>query len=367
MSKKNLKRPLLLLILLGSAFWLYLTKTAEPMPVPQPKMGEISSKNTPKNGEKALFDEIDFEELDETFHNWAGEFIQPDPPEFSEKDFYQSYGLSVPEKALPKAPEPVYSPEPQFIKNKQRWTCEKNCLTTILNSQINGVLNQQLMPLQRLLEKEEIKWVEILYSDYQVDGKINPINSKILAIRSNLWTFFSRFNGSEVRYYDLNGQAPEKTMDRIPLKSAYRVSSGFSYARRHPITGNVRPHEGVDLVAPRGTPVYATAEGWVIFAGVQSGYGKLVKISHENDYETRYAHLDSYSVGEATYVTRGMMIGRLGNTGASTGAHLHYEVRILGVAYDPMKVNLPSGKPLPEGELSAWRYRANEYLRQLDE
>jgi len=123
--------------------------------------------------------------------------------------------------------------------------------------------------------------------------------------------------------------AVEKMPLAMPVKSAFRYTSPFG--RRWG-----RAHEGIDMAAPVGTPIYATAEGTVIFAGWQRGYGNLIKIRHELGTETRYGHLSKIRVKVGQKVSRGSQIGDMGNTGRSTGPHLHYEVRVNGRAVNPM-------------------------------
>jgi murein DD-endopeptidase MepM/ murein hydrolase activator NlpD len=129
--------------------------------------------------------------------------------------------------------------------------------------------------------------------------------------------------------------AVEKTPFAQPVQSAFRFTSGFG-SRRDPKTGRSRMHEGTDFAASHGTPIYATADGVVIHAGWQGGYGRLIKIRHEFGIETRYAHLSNIRVQEGQRVSRGDRIGDMGNSGRSTGTHLHYEVRISGRPVNPM-------------------------------
>ncbi len=123
--------------------------------------------------------------------------------------------------------------------------------------------------------------------------------------------------------------AAQKAPFAIPLKSAFRFTSGFG-ARWG------RMHEGTDFAAAYGTPIYATADGVVIHAGMMSGYGRLVKIQHEFGIETRYAHMSKIRVQVGQRVSRGDRIGDMGNSGRSTGTHLHYEVRVGGRPVNPM-------------------------------
>lgn len=123
--------------------------------------------------------------------------------------------------------------------------------------------------------------------------------------------------------------AAEKAPFSIPVKSNFRYTSGFG-----PRWG--RLHAGTDFAAPIGTPIYATADGVVTEAGWSSGYGRLIKIRHDFGIETRYAHLNAMDVRVGQRVSRGDRIGAMGNSGRSTGPHLHYEVRVNGNPVNPM-------------------------------
>lgn len=114
-----------------------------------------------------------------------------------------------------------------------------------------------------------------------------------------------------------------------------QMASGYGY-RRDPVYGTTKFHEGMDFSAPIGTPVYATGNGTVVEAGWQSGYGNTVEIDHGYNYLTRVAHLSKINVRKGQKVERGETIGLVGNTGKSTGPHLHYEVRLRGVPQNPV-------------------------------
>jgi len=120
---------------------------------------------------------------------------------------------------------------------------------------------------------------------------------------------------------------------RMPL-DAVAMTSGFGM-RNHPILHKRSQHNGVDLAAPSGTPVYATADGLVGMAQWFSSYGNYVQLEHGGELQTRYGHLTSYTVHPGDMVQKGDLIGYVGSTGRSTGPHLHYEVRVAGVPVDP--------------------------------
>ncbi len=130
--------------------------------------------------------------------------------------------------------------------------------------------------------------------------------------------------------------AAQKAPFAIPVKAAFRYTSGYGYRRDPTGGGGTRMHEGTDFAGASGTPIYATADGVVSHAGWQGGYGRLVKISHAFGVETRYAHMSKLHVKAGERVSRGDRIGDMGNSGRSTGTHLHYEVRVGGQAKNPM-------------------------------
>jgi murein DD-endopeptidase MepM/ murein hydrolase activator NlpD len=121
--------------------------------------------------------------------------------------------------------------------------------------------------------------------------------------------------------------------DGLPVSA--RLTSGFGM-RAHPIRGGLRAHSGVDLAAPYGSPIVATADGVIGTAGWSGGYGLLVAISHGGGVQTRYGHLSRLNVAAGQEVRRGDVIGFVGSTGESTGPHVHYEVRVNGVATNPL-------------------------------
>lgn len=121
---------------------------------------------------------------------------------------------------------------------------------------------------------------------------------------------------------------------RMPVEGV-TLTSGYGM-RDHPILRQRRSHKGVDLAAPSGTPVYATADGVISMAQWFSSYGKYVQIEHGAEMQTRYAHLSSYTVNAGDRVSKGELIGYVGSTGRSTGPHLHYEVRVAGDAVNPV-------------------------------
>jgi murein DD-endopeptidase MepM/ murein hydrolase activator NlpD len=167
-------------------------------------------------------------------------------------------------------------------------------------------------------------------------GPFNPIAMSSKSPRIDPLT--SRADGllEQLDRINLYRIAVQRAPLAMPLQSAFRYTSGFGN-RRHPITGRWDMHEGVDMAGRHGSPIYATGDGTVSFAGWQSGYGRLVRIRHANGFETRYGHLSRIRVSVGDRVSQGDRIGDMGNTGRSTGTHLHYEVRIDGRPLNPME------------------------------
>ncbi len=144
------------------------------------------------------------------------------------------------------------------------------------------------------------------------------------------------------RYYNRQGETIGKGFARTPLQRQARISSPFNPARRHPVTGRVRPHKGVDFAVPIGTPVILPADGVVEKVAYQAGgAGRYIVVRHSRVYQTVYMHLSKPLVRAGQSLKRGERIALSGNTGISTGAHLHYEFHINGRAVNPMTVKLP--------------------------
>lgn len=152
-------------------------------------------------------------------------------------------------------------------------------------------------------------------------------------------------------YFNDQGQGAQKALMRTPIDGA-RLSSGFG-ARRHPILGYTRMHQGVDFAAASGTPIYAAGDGIVEVAGRNGGYGNYIRIRHNGQYSTAYAHLRTFhrGIGRGKRVKQGQVIGYVGTTGRSTGPHLHYEIMVEGRQVNPLRVRMPSGRKLKGGEL----------------
>ena len=177
--------------------------------------------------------------------------------------------------------------------------------------------------------------------------------------------WFESADGSVKGYYSPEGKGMRKAFLRAPIDFA-RVSSGFNPKRRHPISGQIRAHRGIDFAAPTGTPIYAAGDGRIEFAGRKGGYGNAVVINHGKGITTLYGHMSRFgkSARGGRSVRQGEIIGYVGSTGASTGPHLHYEYRVKGVHKNPASIPLPNTE-IDSRYLAEFRSQAEVAVAQL--
>lgn len=177
--------------------------------------------------------------------------------------------------------------------------------------------------------------------------------------------YFEKYRG----YYDENGQPLADGFLRIPVlgDKNYRISSPFNPARLHPISGRIAPHNGTDFAMPVGTPVLAAADGEIVIARYGPAAGNYVAIRHGRQYMTRYLHLSRFVVKPGQIVKRGDIIAYSGNTGSSTGPHLHYEFHINNRPVNPLKIDLPRPEGLVGEDLKEFRKYVEAVKVKLDE
>ncbi len=187
-----------------------------------------------------------------------------------------------------------------------------------------------------------VAYGDILYAELELSGDKLPVFR---------YTTSTGITG----YFDDQGQSAKKALMRTPIDGA-RLSSSYGM-RKHPILGYNKMHRGVDFAAPSGTPIYAAGDGAVLFAGWKGVYGKFIRIRHDREFDTAYAHLKSFAKGmkSGKRVRQGQVIGYVGTTGRSTGPHLHYEVLKNNTQVNPMKVKMPAGEKLTGAELDTFK------------
>ena len=171
-------------------------------------------------------------------------------------------------------------------------------------------------------------------------------------------------NGGVADYFAPDGRNMRKAFLRAPLNFSY-ISSGFNPRRMHPILKRIRPHNGIDYYAPRGTPVYAAGDGTVIQSAYSAANGNHVFIKHANNIVTKYLHFSKRAVQKGQKVKQGQTIGHVGSTGLASGPHLHYEFVVNGVHRNPRTVPLPKVEPLAGSSLAGFQQRAAPMLTQL--
>ena len=169
-------------------------------------------------------------------------------------------------------------------------------------------------------------------------------------------------------YYNDNGLSMRKAFLRTPVKFS-RISSRFSLARKHPVLNTIRAHRGVDYAAPTGTPIKATGDGVVTFAGNKGGYGRVVILRHGEKYSTLYGHMSKFArnVRTGNRVEQGQIIGYVGMSGLATGPHLHYEFLVNGIHRNPLTVDLPKAVSIPENEMADFKTQSQPLFTLLEE
>ena len=170
------------------------------------------------------------------------------------------------------------------------------------------------------------------------------------------------FKHTDQRYYDEEGKNLIKRYMGKPLKQI-RITSSFTHRRFHPIQKRWKAHLGTDFGAKRGTPILAVAKGKVVFAGWKGGYGKVIKIKHDDGYVSLYAHQSRLKVKKGAFVSKGDIIGFVGSTGRSTGPHLHFGVYKNGRAINPMRVVKFKTEGLRGRGKRAFLHRKDRYKR----
>jgi murein DD-endopeptidase MepM/ murein hydrolase activator NlpD len=211
----------------------------------------------------------------------------------------------------------------------------------------------------------------VIYENLWETGKSEPTPGKILGAEivtrgaPLIAVLFETEDGSG-GYYRPDGGALSRDFLRYPLEFR-EISSEFSMSRYHPILHRWRPHMGVDLAAPRGTPVRAVADGWVKETGWMGGLGRAVRLEHVGDRVTTYGHLVEVAPGiqEGVTVEQGQVIGYVGSTGLATGNHLHYEVEEGGTVLDPMEFQVEPDAPVADSQRRAFDRVRVKVTREL--
>ena len=211
----------------------------------------------------------------------------------------------------------------------------------------------------------------VLYEERMCEGEVIAVDTVRYAIFTHNDVdypaiMYNQKDGGNI-YWNEKGESMRKAFLKAPLKFS-RISSGFSYARRHPVTKKVRPHTGVDYAAPTGTPVMTIGDGVVTSVKYEGAGGNTVRIKHNSVYSTAYLHLSRYAKGLKVghRVRQGEIIGYVGSTGRSTGPHLDFRVWKNGSPINPLKMDSPPAEPLKGDHKASFDSMTEKYKAQID-
>lgn len=199
-----------------------------------------------------------------------------------------------------------------------------------------------------------VRFGNVLYARLNVNGQ-------------DVSVYRYQMKNGDVDYFTADGQSIRKALMSTPIDGA-RVSSGYG-VRKHPVLGYTKMHKGIDFAAPTGTPIYAAGDGTIEMMQRYSSYGNYVRIRHNSNIKTAYAHMSKFAsgLGAGSRVKQGQIIGYVGATGRVTGAHLHYEVMMGGSQINPRSVKLPQGEILKGTELAAFKAKTQQLQRDFAE
>ena len=260
---------------------------------------------------------------------------------------------------------------------------EKYADVTISSSLWNDMLAADVSPLLILSLSDIYAWTvdffglqkgdrfRVLYQETVCDGEVISVDTVRYAVFSHSGQdfpaiMFDQQDGGNL-WWNEKGESMRKAFLKAPLKFS-RVSSGFSYARKHPVTRKVQPHTGVDYAAPKGTPVMTIGDGVITSMKYEGAGGNTIRIRHNSVYSTAYLHLSGYAKGlkVGQRVRQGDVIGYVGSTGRSTGPHLDFRVWKNGSPINPLKMDSPPAEPLKKENMEAFTQTWQSYQHQID-
>lgn len=260
---------------------------------------------------------------------------------------------------------------------------EKYADVTINSSLWNDMLAADASPLIILSLSDIYAWTvdffglqkgdrfRVLYQETVCDGEVISVDTVRYAVFTHAGQDFPAImydqqDGGNL-WWNEKGESMRKAFLKAPLKFS-RISSGFSYARKHPVTRKVQPHTGVDYAAPKGTPVMTIGDGVITSMKYEGAGGNTIRIRHNSVYSTAYLHLSGYAKGlkVGQRVRQGDVIGYVGSTGRSTGPHLDFRVWKNGTPINPLKMDSPPAEPLKQENMEAFTQTWQSYQHQID-
>lgn len=278
----------------------------------------------------------------------------------------------------------LYDDSVSVRKDTKPYTLRRTKKSATINSSLWGAIMEQQLPYALAAELEDIyQWTvdffgirkgdnfTVIYEERFIDDTIPAGIGRIWGakfVQGGKEFYAIPFRqGGKLRYWEADGASLRKQMLKAPLKYS-RISSKFTYARKHPIYKVYRPHTGVDYAAPKGTHVHAVADGVVTFKGWGGGGGNTVKIKHPGNLVTGYLHLSGFAkgIGKGTRVSQGQLIGYVGSTGASTGPHLDYRIWRNGTPIDPLKIPQQPAEPIASENREAFEFVRERIMAELN-
>ena len=267
----------------------------------------------------------------------------------------------------------------------RKTTSQNHFLTATVHGSLYGSAKRNNIPTKLIQQMTEILAWDINFAKDVHSGDQFTISYNVLFIKDkpvgigDILAVSYRNNGHNFQairhtdrtghsdYYAPNGNSLKKAFNRYPLQFSH-ISSTFTLSRYHPILHYSRPHKGVDLAAPIGTPIHATADGRIEVIGRQGDYGNMIKIKHNKTYSTIYGHMLRFQKGlsRGNFVRLGQVIGYVGQSGLADGPHCHYELHINNQPRNPSTVPLPRGNPLVGQELATFKVNATRLLAQMN-
>lgn len=214
----------------------------------------------------------------------------------------------------------------------------------------------------------------IIYSQSECEGKMVSVDTVYFSLfngddgKQVAAVLFDTGQGASNTYWDKGGVSLKRMFLKAPLRYN-RISSGFTYRRKHPVTGKVKAHTAVDYAAPTGTEVYAIGDGTITKCGWDpTGGGNRIRIKHMRGYESSYMHLSRFASGirVGTRVSQGQLIGYVGATGTATGPHLDFRIWENGRPLDPLKLNSPASEPLDSAYLKDFNALYESYMNEVN-
>ena len=264
---------------------------------------------------------------------------------------------------------------------EKEFTTRRTKKSAVISSSLWGSIMEKNLPYALAAELEDIyQWTvdffgiqkgdsfTVIYDERFIDDSVSVGIGRIWGARfdhgGKEYYAIPFRQGGKIQYWEADGG---KQMLKAPLKYT-RISSKFTYARKHPIYKVYRPHTGVDYAAPKGTPVHAVADGVVVFKGWGGGGGNTLKIKHPGNMMTGYLHLSGFAKGiaQGKHVTQGQLIGYVGSTGASTGPHLDYRVWRNGKPINPLTIPQEPSEPISKDNRAEFEFIRDRIMAELN-